>query len=53
VEALLERDPLAIKRIREKQPILWELRPADILAALPDTDAALAERLCEPFERGA
>jgi hypothetical protein len=53
VEVLLERDLLAIKLIRETQPILWELTPADILAALPDTDAALAERLCERFERGA
>jgi hypothetical protein len=53
VAILLDRDPLAIKRIRGKQPILWKLTPADILAALPHTDAALAERLCERFERGA
>ncbi len=53
VEELLSADITVIRRLRERQPAIHLVTPADIVAVAPDTRAESAAFLCERFSREA
>ncbi len=53
LEQLLEIEPDAVRLVRQRQPALYLLTPADIQAACPSAPSDLAVSLSRSFERGA
>jgi hypothetical protein len=49
VAQFLALDPLAIKRLREREPSFARFTPSLIRSAYPTTSESLAEALCQPF----